>query len=100
MVYEILVGTIKPDKLNTWNENEEPFDILEDFKSIKEIDWISFLGAARKLFTDEVQVDWGSFAFKATKAQLQQLAEKYGARIEGLCDLPDENLGVVFIEMS
>ncbi len=100
MYYEIKVGVIKPDKLETWKENSEPFDILDDWKNINQINWIDFLGAARRLFTDEVQVDWGSFAFKATKEQLKQLTEEFKAKIEGLDELPDENIGVVFIEMS
>ena len=100
MDYRIKAGTIKPEKLITWNDNDEPFDILDNCTDIERINWIEFLSAARKLFTDEVQVDWGSFAFKATKEQLKKLTEEYKARIEGLADLPDENLGVVFIEMS
>ena len=100
MVYEIKVGVIKPDKLETWKENSEPFDILDDWKDIKLINWIDFLQMARRIFTDEVQVDWGSFAYKATKEQLRQLMEEYNAEIEDLDDLPDANLGVVFIEMS
>ena len=100
MVYEIKVGVIKPDKLRTWNENHEPFDILDNPRDINNIDWTEFLAASQKLFTEKVTVDWGSFAFKATKDQLKQLAENYNAKIAGLDGLPDENLGVVFIEMS
>lgn len=100
MTYEIKVGVIKPDKLKTWNENKEPFDVLDDWKDINQINWIEFLSAAKKLFTEEVQIDWGSFAFKATKEQLRKLTKEYNAKIDGLENLPDENLGVVFIEMA
>lgn len=100
MVYEIKVGAIKPDKLEAWNEKSNPYDVLDDWKNINQIDWVAFLRAARSLFTDEVQLDWGSYAYKATKEQLKQLTEEYKAKIEGFDELPDENLGVVFIEMS
>ena len=100
MVYKIMVGTIKPEKLQTWNENKEPFDILDERKEIEQINWIEFLSAARRLFTEEVQVDWGSFAFKATKEQLKQLTAEYRATIDNLDNFPDESLGVVFIEIS
>lgn len=100
MNYQIKVGVIKLDKLETWKENKDPFDILDNCKEIERIDWITFLNVSKELFSDEVQVDWGGFAYKATKNQLKQLIEKYKAEINGLEDLPDENLGVVFIEMS
>ena len=100
MDYGIKVGVIKPDKLETWKENKDPFDILDDWKEIERIDWITFLNVSKELFTDEVQVDWGSVAYKATKDQLKKLIVEYKAEIKDLEDLPDENLGVVFIEMS
>lgn len=100
MNYQIKVGVIKLDKLETWKENKDPFDILDNCKEIERIDWITFLNVSKELFSDEVQVDWGGFAYKATKNQLKQLIEKYKAEINCLEDLPDENLGVVFIEIS
>ncbi len=38
MFYEIKVGVIKPDKLETWKENSEPYDVLDDWKNINQID--------------------------------------------------------------
>ena len=71
MDYKILLGIIKPDKISSWKENDDPFDILDNTKDIKGINWIEFLHAAHNIFTDEVQVDWGSFAYKATKDQIK-----------------------------
>ncbi len=100
MDYKIFLGIIKPDKISSWKENDDPFAILDNTKDIKGINWIEFLHAAPNIFTDEVQVDWGSFAYKATKDQIKRLIEEHKAEIDDLDDLPDENLGAVFIEMS
>ena len=95
----IEVGIIKPDKLKTWNENNDPFDILSEAKNMTAVDWTYFFDKA-KIFTDEVQIDWGSTAYKATKDQLREFVSVTNCLIEGLEELPDDNLGVVFIEMS
>ena len=100
MVFYVYVGVIKPERLITWKENNKPFDILENEIKITGTDWPSFLSYASDLFTDKEQVDWGSFAYKATKPQLRKLIEMTNCEINGLERLPDENLGVVFIEMS
>lgn len=35
MNYQIKVGVIKLDKLETWKENKDPFDILDNCKEIE-----------------------------------------------------------------
>lgn len=53
------------------------------------------------LFTDQVQVDWGSFAYKCTKKQLQKLIEEKQCVISKIKQLdPDKTYGIVFIEES
>lgn len=100
MDFYVYVGVIKPERLITWKENNKPFDILENEIKITGIDWLSFLSYASDLFTDKEQVDWDSFAYRATKSQLRKLIEMTKCEIKGLDRLPNENLGVVFIEMS
>ena len=99
MDYYLYAGVIKQQSLETWSDNQDPFEILENRKAITNIDWITFLSDASKLFSEKVQLDWGSYAYKANKDQLRHLVERYNAKIPGLEALPDENLGVVFIEM-
>ena len=54
-----------------------------------------------ELFTDEVQADWGSFAYKCTKEQLRMLMQKTNCEIEKIDQLnPDQIYGIVFIEES
>lgn len=100
MQYNMWVGSIKPERKKTWSNNKDPFDILEDNKKdITNIDWLTFFSAARKCFKNEVQIDWGSFAFTTTKKQLEKFVKRSKCNIEDLDKLPDKHLGVVFIEM-
>ena len=99
MNYYLKIGVIRPDKLESWNKNEEPFEILDDWKDIEKINWLEFM-ANDSIFTEKVQVEWESFAYKATKKQVKQFIEKTHCVIEDINELPDENLGIVFIEMS
>ena len=56
---------------------------------------------AKKLFTEEVQVDWGSFAYKCTCKQLQKLVSEMKCEIPKIQELdPDKVYGIVFIEES
>ena len=58
-----------------------------------------FLFIADELFTDCVQVDWGSFAYKCTKEQLIELTRKTKCAISGIELLkPEKIYGIVFIE--
>ena len=73
MMSSIFYGEIKEDRLNTWKENKNPYDILADNKWIERLGGWDFLFIVDELFTDCVQVDWGSFAYKCTKEQLVEL---------------------------
>ena len=76
MMSSIFYGEIKEDRLNTWKENKNPYDILADNNRIERLGGWDFLFIADELFTDCVQVDWGSFAYKCTKEQLIELTRK------------------------
>ena len=66
MMSSIFYGEIKEERLNSWSENENPYDILKENNRINSLSGWDFLEVAKKLFTEEVQVDWGSFAYKCT----------------------------------
>ena len=100
-VYDVinLLGEIKEDRLNTWKENKNPYDILADNNRIERLGGWDFLFIADELFTDCVQVDWGSFAYKCTKEQLIDLTRKTKCVISGIELLkPEKIYGIVFIE--
>ena len=60
MMSSIFYGEIKEDKLKTWSENRNPYDILVENNRVERLGGWDFLFIAKDLFTDEVQVDWGS----------------------------------------
>lgn len=96
MVSQIIYGKIKAEKLVTWKSNKNPYAILKKIEINRLGGW-DFL-AEDKLFSDKVQVDWGSFAYKCTKEQLTKLKEVTGCEIPKLEEIDGENFGIVFIE--
>ena len=104
MDYCFLYGEISEAGKQVWDGKEiSPFDILSKNRDIKCIgSWMDALGWARKDLREEVQVDWGSFAWKCFGRDLQKLAErKPRCVIEDFEDIaPEKEYGVVFIEMS
>ena len=70
MMSSIFYGEIKEDRLKTWKENKNPYDILTDNNRIEKLGGWDFLFIADELFTDCVQVDWGSFALNVRKSSL------------------------------
>lgn len=70
MMSSIFYGEIKENRLNTWKENKNPYDILADNNRIERLGGWDFLFIADELFTDCVQVDRGSFALNVRKSSL------------------------------
>ena len=68
MMSSIFYGEIKEERLNSWSENENPYDILKENNRINSLSGWDFLEVAKKLFTEEVQVDWGSFLFPVVRS--------------------------------
>lgn len=99
MMSVIYYGEIRSDKLETWGSNKEPHEILVSNIEIHRLGGCDFLQHAKHIFSDEVQVDWGSFAYKCTKDQLSELAQITKCEIPKL-DCLDETIiyGIVFIE--
>lgn len=100
MMSSIFYGKIKEEKLASWTENKNPYDILESNNRVEKLGGWEFLSYSKTLFSDEVQVDWGSFAYKCTKKQLQELVDITHCEIEFSLLEEDKNLGIVFIEES
>ena len=92
MMSSVFYGEIKEDRLNTWKENKNPYDILADNNRIERLGGWDFLFIADELFTDCVQVDWGSFAYKCTKEQLIELTRKTKCAISGIELLKPEKI--------
>ncbi|NLG05574.1 MAG: hypothetical protein GX567_17385 [Clostridia bacterium] len=100
MMSSIYYGKIKEERLATWQDNSEPYDILVDNHEIHRVGGWSFLDYANANFSDKVQVDWGSFAYKCSGKQLKKFQRKTLCEIEKIENVNDEEIyGVVFIEL-
>lgn len=99
MLSSIYYGEIRAEKLASWNENKNPYEILEENNRVYKLGGWKFLDVANQLFTDEKQVDWGSFAYKCTKEQLQELIAQTKCSIDKMDELESgKTYGIVFVE--
>lgn len=101
MMSDMYYGIVKPERLATWESNENPYDILEKNSSFVGASGWNFLDRAEKILKDKVQVDWGSFAYKASYQDLVSLRQALKCEIPELESYAeDTEFGVVFIEVS
>ena len=99
MLSSIYYGEIQSDKLVSWNENKAPYNILVENNRVYKLGGWEFLDIANKLFDNEKQVDWGSYAYQCTKEQLERLMEQTGCEIDKINELASEKIyGIVFVE--
>ena len=99
MLSSIYYGEIRSDKLTSWNENKDPYNILVENNRVYKLGGWEFLYIANKLFDNEKQVDWGSYAYQCTKEQLERLMEQTGCEIDKINELASEKIyGIVFVE--
>ena len=100
MMFRVYYGEIAESRKEKWDNGEEnPYDVLAWNKKISGYDWMSFLATARKVLKDEIQIDWGSFAWKASKADILKLKREWNATLEDQKILKENvEYGVVFIE--
>ena len=81
------------------NENKDPYNILVENNRVYKLGGWEFLDIANKLFDNEKQVDWGSYAYQCTKEQLEKLMEQTGCEIDKMNELASEKIyGIVFVE--
>ena len=75
------------------------FSILVENNRVYKLGGWEFLDIANKLFDNEKQVDWGSYAYQCTKEQLAKLMEQTGCEIDKINELASEKIyGIVFVE--
>lgn len=98
-MYEIMVGEISEERKVNWkNTSVKPEEVLD--KIIFRCKCrMSTLSSAADSFRNEVQLDWGSFAWKARKKELLKFFKKYGYPKELLSDLDTvKTYGVVYVD--
>ena len=92
MLSSIYYGEIQSDKLVSWNENKDPYNILVENNRVYKLGGWEFLDIANKLFDNGKQVDWGSYAYQCTKEQLEKLMEQTGCEIDKMNELASEKI--------
>ena len=104
MIVEVFFGEISDErKLNWDNGEEDPFNVL---KKNYRVEWgdVQFLSDGDVYFHEQIQVDWGSYAWKCSKAEFVDYLKMRELKVSKELDwdsLPEDGqYGVVFIEMS
>ena len=102
MVFIVCYGEISESRKENWDNGEEnPYDVLVANKKISGYDWMSFLASARTYLKEEIQIDWGSYAWKGCKSDILKLKKDWHAKLEDETFLEEDvEYGVVFIEES
>ena len=102
MMYSVYYGEISDARKENWDNGEEnPYNVLNSNKKISPVgcSWMDFLPIARRLLRDEIQVDWGSFAWKANKSDILKLRKECNVTLEDAEFLKSGvEYGVVFVE--
>lgn len=98
-MYKLIIGEIKGEKIKNWqSENKDLYDFLE-YEIIKQRCRMGTLPKAAKAFRDEVQLDWGTFVWRASKPELLSFFKKYGYSEEKIHGLDDfKEYGVVYLD--
>ena len=99
MVSEIYYGKLSEYAKTNWENMNDPFKVLEEKKIIPMGGW-TFLFMDKKYFTNEIQCDWGSFAWKCSKKDLIRFQDESNCPLADIDTIEDDDeCGVVFIEM-
>lgn len=98
-MYKLMIGEICEKRLNDWRSNDP--DAAAILKNIMfETDCsMGTLPIAGKNFHDEVQIDWGSFAWKAFRSELKKFFKRKGLPEAELAPFDEyKEYGVVYID--
>ena len=99
-MYKIYVGEISPARKENWFHNDEnPYAVWEGDAIATEICLIGTLSVARKMLREEVDIDWGSSAWKGNKQEIYAFFEACKFNTAPLKILQDNtDYAVVFLE--
>lgn len=98
-MYELLIGEISPDRKTKWdNGSVDPYSVL-DKTLFSGLCTMGALQEAGKCFHDEIQVNWGCFAWKAGKCELKRFFKRKGYSPRELDSFDDfKEYAVVYID--
>lgn len=98
-MYRIIIGEINKEQSAEWeNMNVNTDKILDPVMFEKDCN-MGTLALASKTFHNEVQLDWGTFAWKAFKSDIKRFFRKKGIKEKEL-ELFDafKEYGVMYID--
>lgn len=73
-MYRIEIGIISPARMNNWySDDDNPYDVIEGKAMYSRSCNIYGITDCQKCLREEVQIDWGSWAFKADRKELEKL---------------------------
>ena len=98
-MYELIIGEINPNRKVRWdNGNTDPYSVI-DRTLFSGNCTIGTLQEAAKCFYDEIQVDWGCFAWKTRKDELLRFFKRKGYHLEQIEKLDEfKEYAVVYID--
>ena len=98
-MYEYRIGIMSEKSQKDWKAAEDPFDVISQV-IYSQYCTLGYDHTLSRYFHDRIQVDWGSFAWKATLSEVKNFFFKKHLDYDLVRDLdPDEEYAVVFIEM-
>ena len=99
-MYKLIVGKISSDRKADWfRKDENPYAVWEGNSLVEQICIGSTWVTADEMLRDHVDVDWGSIAWHATKAELTRLFDVCRLDTSSLKVLQStKDYAVVFIE--
>ena len=99
-MYKLIVGNISSERQIDWfRKDETPYAVWEGTAIAEETCIGSTWVTADEMLRDHVDVDWGSIAWRANKAELIRFFEVCELNISSLKQLePAKDYAVVFIE--
>lgn len=98
-MYEIVIGELSEDKRKQWDSSDSDVSEILDRSLFKADCSIGTLPIAAKSFHDELQIDWGSFAWKAFRSEIGRFFRRKGIPEQELKKFdPYKEYGVVYID--
>ena len=99
-MYKFVVGTISQQRKENWFcKNDNPYAVWEGAALVERTCCIGSWCIASEHLRDQVNVDWGSIAWRGTREEITELFAACNLQSDGLEQLQENtDYAVVFIE--
>lgn len=98
-MYKIIIGEINRRRHEQWDQEIKDTNSILETKIYESDCTMGTLPMAARTFHDEIQIDWGSFAWKAFKSEIKRFFKKKGIPEAELRPFDEyKEYGVVYID--